>query len=79
VTLLRNFLRLWKNIFGSADKSLAGTLMSELTNMKFDGTRVPCMSMFLEMSNLAAKAQWLLGMNADESFFVQSYFEFLAF
>ena len=68
MTLLRNFLRLWKNVFCSADKSLVGTLMDELTTMKFDGTR-GMHEHILEMSNLAAKLK-ALGMNVDESFFV---------
>ncbi|TXG48434.1 hypothetical protein EZV62_027728 [Acer yangbiense] len=52
-----------------ADKSLAGTLMSNLTNMKYDGSRT-MHEHVLEMTNLAAKLK-TLGMNVDEYFLVQ--------
>ena len=55
--------------FKTADKSLAGKLMADLTTMKHDGTR----SMHehcIEMTNLAAKLKGL-GMSVDDSFLVQ--------
>ncbi|KAG7564376.1 Ribonuclease H-like superfamily [Arabidopsis suecica] len=55
--------------FKTADKSLAGKLMADLTTMKYDGTR----SMHehcIEMTNLAAKLR-NLGMSVDDSFLVQ--------
>ncbi|KAL5697405.1 hypothetical protein ACHQM5_030747 [Ranunculus cassubicifolius] len=55
--------------FKTADKSLAGKLMAELTTMRFDGTRT-MHEHVIEMSNLAAKLK-TLGMNVDESFLVQ--------
>ena len=53
----------------TADKSLAGTLMSTLTTMKFDGSR----TMYehdIEMTNIAARLK-SLRMAVDESFLVQ--------
>ncbi|XP_010510690.1 PREDICTED: uncharacterized protein LOC104786913 [Camelina sativa] len=55
--------------FKTADKSLAGKLMADLTTIKYDGTR----SMHehcIEMRNLAAKLK-NLGMSVDDSFLVQ--------
>ncbi|CAA7029122.1 unnamed protein product [Microthlaspi erraticum] len=55
--------------FKTADKSLAGKLMADLTTMKHDGTR----SMHehcIEMINLAAKLK-NLGLSVDDSFLVQ--------
>uniref|UniRef100_A0A1J3K4I8 Retrovirus-related Pol polyprotein from transposon TNT 1-94 n=2 Tax=Noccaea caerulescens TaxID=107243 RepID=A0A1J3K4I8_NOCCA len=55
--------------FKTADKSLAGKLMADLTTMKHDGTR----SMHehcIEMINLAAKLK-NLGQSVDDSFLVQ--------
>ncbi|XP_019100911.1 PREDICTED: uncharacterized protein LOC109132902 [Camelina sativa] len=55
--------------FKTADKSLAGKLMADLTTIKYDGTR----SMHehcIEMTNLAAKLK-NLGMSVDDSFLVQ--------
>ncbi|KAA0065778.1 UBN2 domain-containing protein [Cucumis melo var. makuwa] len=48
----------------SADKSLAGTLMSTLTNIKFDGSRT-----ILEMTNLAARLK-TMRMEVNENFLV---------
>ena len=42
----------------SADKSLAGTLMSTLTNMKFDGSRT-MHEHVIEMTNIAARLKTL--------------------
>ncbi|XP_023638122.1 uncharacterized protein LOC111830472 [Capsella rubella] len=55
--------------FKTADKSLAGKLMADLTTMKHDGTRSMhdhCM----DMINLAAKLKGL-GMSVDDSFLFQ--------
>ncbi|XP_023638903.1 uncharacterized protein LOC111830638 [Capsella rubella] len=52
--------------FKTADKSLAGKLMADLTTIKYDGTR----SMHehcIEMTNLAPKLK-ILGMSVDDSF-----------
>ncbi|XP_058211500.1 uncharacterized protein LOC131323669 [Rhododendron vialii] len=55
--------------FKSADKSLAGTIMAELTTMKYDGSR-GVQEHILNMSDKAAKLA-TLGMKVDESFLVQ--------
>lgn len=55
--------------FKTADKSLAGKLMADLTTMKFDGTR-SMHDHVIEMTNLAAKLK-NLGMTVDDSFLVQ--------
>ncbi|XP_023633333.1 uncharacterized protein LOC111828966 [Capsella rubella] len=55
--------------FKTADKSLAGKIMADLTTIKYDGTR----SMYehcIEITNLAAKLK-NLGMSVDDSFLVQ--------
>ncbi|KAF1876471.1 hypothetical protein Lal_00029819 [Lupinus albus] len=53
----------------TADKSLAGTLMSTLTTMKFDGYR-PMHEHVIEMTNIVAILK-TLGMDVDENFLVQ--------
>ena len=53
----------------TADKSLAGTIMSTLTTMKFDGSRT-MHEHVIEMTNLSARIK-SLGMEVDESFLVQ--------
>lgn len=58
-----------KNHICTADKSLAGTLMSKLIIMTYDGTRGMSEHIF-EMTNLAVKLK-SLGMNVEESLFVQ--------
>jgi len=58
-----------KDRFKSADKSLAGTLMAELTTMKYDGNR-GVQQHILNMTDKAAKLG-SLGMKVDESFLVQ--------
>ena len=58
-----------KERFKSADKSLAGTLMAELTTMKYDGSR-GVQQHILNMTDKAAKLG-TLGMKVDESFLVQ--------
>ena len=53
----------------TADKSVAGTLMSTLTTMKFDGSR-PMHEHVIEMTNIAARLK-TLGMAVNENFLVQ--------
>ncbi|XP_027368150.1 uncharacterized protein LOC113874128 [Abrus precatorius] len=53
----------------TADKSLAGTLMSTLTNMRFDGS-CTMHEHVVEMTNIAARLK-SLGMTVDESFLAQ--------
>ena len=53
----------------TADKSLAETLMSTLTTMKFDGSRT-MHEHVIEMTNIAARLKFL-EMAVDESFLVQ--------
>ncbi|KAH1213426.1 hypothetical protein GmHk_14G041396 [Glycine max] len=53
----------------TADKSLAGTLMSTLTTMKFDGSRT-MHEHVIEMTNIAARLK-TLGMAVNENFLVQ--------
>ena len=65
----KEFFKTVEKRFRLADRSLVGTLMVELTTMKFDGTR-GMHEHILEMSNLAAKLK-ALGMNVDESLLVQ--------
>ncbi|TXG69418.1 hypothetical protein EZV62_004353 [Acer yangbiense] len=65
----KEFMKLVEERSQKADKSLAGTLMSNLTNMKYDGSRT-MHEHVLEMTNLAAKLK-TLGMNVDEYFLVQ--------
>ena len=65
----KEFFKTVEERFHLADRSLVGTLMVELTTMKFDGTR-GMHEHILEMSNLAAKLK-ALGMNVDEYFLVQ--------
>ncbi|KAF7126769.1 hypothetical protein RHSIM_Rhsim11G0020400 [Rhododendron simsii] len=50
----REYLRNVEERFKTTDKSLAGTLMSKLTNMKFDGTR-GMQEHILEMTSLATQ------------------------
>ena len=63
------FLTAVKEHFKSADKSLASTLMAELTTMKYDGNR-GVQEHILNMTDKAAKLN-ALGMVVDESFLVQ--------
>nr|KYP43549.1 hypothetical protein KK1_034976 [Cajanus cajan] len=53
----------------TADKSLAGTLMSTLTTIKFDGSRT-MHEHVIEMANIAARLK-SLGMAVNENFLVQ--------
>ena len=52
-----------------ADKSIVGTLMSELTTKKFDWSQ-PIHDHVTSMANLAAKLR-TMGMDVSESFLVQ--------
>jgi hypothetical protein len=65
----KEFITTVEECFRSVDKSLGGTLMAELTTMKFDGTR-GMHEHILEMTDLAGKLK-ALGMNVDELFLVQ--------
>ena len=55
--------------FHSADKSLTGTLMDELTTIKYDGSR-SMQQHVLDMTNIAARLK-TLGITVDDSFLVQ--------
>ena len=66
---VKEFFKTVEEHFRSTGKPLAGTLMAELTTMKFDGT-CGMHEHIIEMSNLAAKLK-ALGMNVDESLLVQ--------
>ena len=55
--------------FQTTDKSLAGTLMSTLTIMKFDGSRT-MHEHVIEMTNIAVRLK-TLGMTVNENFLVQ--------
>ncbi|RVW53328.1 Retrovirus-related Pol polyprotein from transposon TNT 1-94 [Vitis vinifera] len=63
------FLKSVEERFKRADKSLAGTLMAELTTMKYDGQK-GIQQHNLNMIEKAAKLK-ALGMGMDESFLVQ--------
>ncbi|XP_075096255.1 uncharacterized protein LOC142174369 [Nicotiana tabacum] len=65
----REYLKFMGKRFRSADKSLDGTLMVELTTMKFDGSR-SMKNHIIEMTNIAARLQ-TLGMKVDDSSLVQ--------
>ncbi|XP_070035918.1 uncharacterized protein [Nicotiana tomentosiformis] len=64
----REYRKFVEEYFRSADKSLTGTLMAELTDMKFDGSR-SMQNLIIEMTNIAARLQ-TLGMKVDSSFLV---------
>ncbi|XP_016477845.1 uncharacterized protein LOC107799266 [Nicotiana tabacum] len=66
---VRGYLKFVKECFCSADKSLTGTLMAELTLMKFDGSH-SMQNHIIEMTNIVARLQ-TLGMKVDDSFLVQ--------
>ena len=65
----KEFLKAVEERFKTADKSLAGTLMAQLTTMKYNGVH-GMQNHILEMTNLAAKLK-TLGMTVGESFLVQ--------
>ena len=60
-----------------ADKSLAGTLMSILTTMKFDGSRT-MQEHVIEMTNIATRLK-ILGMVVNENFLVRFILNSLSF
>nr|KYP72721.1 hypothetical protein KK1_005321 [Cajanus cajan] len=65
----REYLESVEERFCSVDKSLAGTLMVQLTTIKFDGLR-SMQEHTIEMTNIAARLK-SLGMVVDDSFMVQ--------
>ncbi|KOM38887.1 hypothetical protein LR48_Vigan03g226900 [Vigna angularis] len=65
----KEFMKLVEERSQTADKSLAGTLMSTLTTMKFDGSRT-MHEHVIGMTNIAARLK-SLGMKVDETFLVQ--------
>ncbi|XP_060170817.1 uncharacterized protein LOC132601768 [Lycium barbarum] len=65
----KEYLKFVEECFRSADKSLAGTLMAELTTMKFDGS-CSMQNHIIEMTNIATRLR-TLGMKVDNSFLVQ--------
>ena len=64
----KEFMKFVEERSQTADKSLAGTLMSTLTTMKFDGSRT-MHEHVIEMTNIAARLK-SLGMAVDEGFLV---------
>ena len=65
---VNEYFKAMEDRFRSANKSLGGRLMTELTTMKFDGSH-GMNEHVLEMTNLAARLK-SMGMNVDESFHV---------
>ncbi|XP_049394460.1 uncharacterized protein LOC125858676 [Solanum stenotomum] len=65
----REYLKFVEERFRSADTSLAGTLMAELTTMKLDGSR-SMQNHIIEMTNIAARLR-TLRMKVDDTFLVQ--------
>ncbi|GKC28100.1 retrovirus-related pol polyprotein from transposon TNT 1-94, partial [Tanacetum coccineum] len=65
----KDFLKLVEEKFRFADKALTGTLMAELTTMKFDGSK-SMQQHVIDMTNTAARRK-TFGMNVDDSFLVQ--------
>ncbi|XP_049368990.1 uncharacterized protein LOC125833884 [Solanum verrucosum] len=65
----REYLKFVKERFRSADKSLVGALMVELTTMKFDGS-CSMQNHIIEITNIAARLR-TLGMKVDDTFLVQ--------
>ncbi|XP_075076403.1 uncharacterized protein LOC142163052 [Nicotiana tabacum] len=71
----KSFHKAWERsnrlnlMFMRMNKSLAGTLMAELTTIKFDGS-ISMQNHIIEMTNIAARLQ-TLGMKVDDSFLVQ--------
>ena len=66
---LRQYLKFVEEHFRSADKSLAGTLMAELTILKFDGS-ISMQNHIIEMNNIASRLS-TLGMKVDDTFLIQ--------
>ena len=67
----KKFMGLVGNYSQTADKSLAGTLMSTLTTMKFDGSCI-MYEHVIEMLNIAARLK-TLGMIVNVNFLVQLF------
>jgi len=65
----KEFIKFVKERSQKADKSLAGTLMSTLTTMKFDASHT-IYEHVIEMTNIAARLK-SLRMTVDENFLVQ--------
>ncbi|XP_074556836.1 uncharacterized protein LOC141819121 [Curcuma longa] len=65
----KEYLKFVEERFRSADKSLAGTLMAQLTTIKFDGS-CSMQEHTIEMTNIVARLK-SLGMAVDDSFLVQ--------
>lgn len=66
---VRKYLKFVEERFRYVDKSLAGTLMVELTAMKFDRSR--SIQNHTEMINIASRPR-TLRMKVDDTFLVQS-------
>ena len=66
---VREYLKFVEERFRSTDKSLAGTLMAELTIMKFDSSS-SMKNHIIEMTNITARLS-TLGMEVDDTFLVQ--------
>ena len=64
----KEFMKFVEERSQTADKSLAGTLMSTLTTMKFDDLRT-MHEHVIEMTNIAARLK-SLGITVDEDFLV---------
>ncbi|XP_059457960.1 uncharacterized protein LOC132187613 [Corylus avellana] len=71
----KEFFNNMEERFRSVDKSLTGTLVAELTTMKFDGTH-GMHEHIIEMTNLTTRLK-ALGMNVDELLLVQFIFNSL--
>ena len=65
----KEFMKFVEERSQTTHKSLAGTLMSTLTTMKFDGSRT-MHEHVIEMTNIAARLK-SLGMTVNENFLVQ--------
>ena len=65
----KEFIRFVEEHSQTIDKFLVETLMSTLSTMKFDGSRI-MYEHVIEMANIAAKLKYL-GMTVDENFLVQ--------
>ena len=66
--IAKEYLKLVEERFRSADKSLVGTLMAELTTTKYDGLQ-SMQQHILDMTNIAIRLT-TLGMKVDDSFLV---------
>ena len=65
----KEFMKFEEERSQTTDKSLAGTLMSTLTTMKFDASRT-MHELVIEMTNIAARLK-SLGRAVDENFLMQ--------